>query len=184
MKKIFLLIILIVFTSACSSTKRQGIFKKQEQKESTDKSIQRNILNANLDKTFDAILNGIKWVKWDVAFSNREEGTIILKEAYVYRKEGSLLRIYHWPEGQDLANSRIPDYISKVSTSKDRDLNNSISFTQEAMTINLSEISGGKTNVKFDYAIIPFTLSTTISSQVKSSGYIEKLILEKASKSL
>ncbi len=186
MKKLFLFILLIAITSSCSNVRTGDIFKKpNEQKQKfTGKLTQNNIVNANIEKTFDALIDAAKWSKWDVAFSDKEDGTIILKEAYVYRKGGKLLRIYHWPSGSELASSRIPEYISKISNSKDNTINNSISFTQESMKINLNEISGGKTKVEFEYSIIPFTLSTSISSELNSSGYIENLILKKASESL
>lgn len=186
MKKLFLLILLISLASACSNVRTGDIFQKpKEQKQKTTEKLgQNNVVNANIEKTFDALIDAVKWTKWDVAFGNIENGTIILKEAYVYRKDGKLLRVYHWPEGSHLASSNIPDYIQKVSTSRDSSVNNSISFTQESMTITLSETPNGKTAVKFDYSIIPFTLSKSISSKLESSGYIENIILKKATESL
>lgn len=188
MKRILLLLIIVFFIQGCSGIPRPGIFEesepvaKPEQKED-DKKFSGNILNYGVNQSVKALVEAVEWAKWDIAFINEEAGTIILKEAYVYRKDGKLLRVYHWPEGQYIASSDISDYIDKVTTSSTF-FSEKVSFTQESMRIELTEISGNRTEINFVYTIRPFKLSESIKSRLSSSGYIENLILERASKSL
>lgn len=188
MNKIILFIIALIFVSGCSYVRTPDIFRDESPPDKTpeDKTseIKGNVINAGIEDSLRALVKAVRWAKWDIAFIEEDNSAIILKEAYVYRKDGKLLRVYHWPEGQYIASSDISDYINKIATSGNSFFGDPVSFTQESMRITLTGISSEKTEVDFEYVIRPFKLSESIKSKLNSSGYIENLILEKASKLL
>jgi hypothetical protein len=143
-----------------------------------------NVFNASFNEVWSATLDGLKWMKWAPAFTDELEGTIRLKEAYVYRNSGKLLRIYNWPPSQETAQSNIDDYLLKVS---DYNLGFNLGrpvFTQESMMVRLGGFSESKVKVDIDYEIRPYFTSVGFTDAVKSSGYIESLLLERIKENL
>ena len=64
-----------------------------------------NFIKAPYADVWKAALESVNWVKWNIAFMDEGEGVIRLKEAYVYRKSGKLLRSYTFPSQADIQRS-------------------------------------------------------------------------------
>ena len=113
---------------------------------------------------------------------DESEGVIRLKEAYVYRKSGKLLRSYTFPSQADIQRSDINDYLEKVA--KFQPGTTRTSFTQESLKITLGKVSDDKTEITIDYHIRPYTFDGKIGYEVMSDGYIENLILDRMKEDL
>lgn len=190
MKKLLLLIPILV-VAACSRpsvyvpesyrTKRpDGAETQSKEKESvivtTGKTDAYNNFNAPYDKVWTAALESVQLLKWPVAFADPTDGVIRLKEAYVYRKGGKLLRSYTWPSKQDIQTSSINDYLEKVARYTPGTANTV--FTQENLKVTVKKISDDVSEVKIDYSIRPYTFQGTIGYEVLSNGYIDTMIID------
>ncbi|HEX9830728.1 MAG TPA: hypothetical protein VGA94_03485 [Thermodesulfobacteriota bacterium] len=143
-----------------------------------------NVFDAPFANVWSATLAGIEWMKWIPAFTDESNGIIRLKEAYVYRRSGKLLRIYTWPPRDKLEQSRIDDYLEKVSDyPRSFDWDRPI-FSQESMQIRVIRLSETKTKVAIDYKIRPYLYSGKFEDGTKSNGYIESVLLEKIEENL
>src|SRR3972149_5180422 len=109
MKIIFYLIPLIVILG-CAKSLPQKEARSIKPKE-TPTLKQNNVFNAPFSEVWSATLQGLKWMKWNPAFLEKEDGTIRLKEAYVYTKSGRLFRNYRWPSKEEAKQSDIDDYV-------------------------------------------------------------------------
>ena len=132
--------------------------------------------NAPMPSVFNAAFKSIEFLKWPVAFTDEQEGTIRLKEAYVYNKDGKLLRSYTWPSKADTRRSNINYYLERVARYTPGTADTI--FTQENLKITFKKVSDTVTEVKIDYSIRPYTLEGVIGDEVMSNGYIESLIIE------
>jgi len=139
-----------------------------------------NVFNAPFSRTWSATLEELIWMKWVPAFTDEREGAIRLKEAYVYKKSGNLIRAYHWPSIEEAKTSGIDDYLQKVTYYDNNifDFDKAI-FSQENMEIKVVSISTSQTRVEIDYRIKPYLNSGKFGNQVRSKGYIESLLLQK-----
>jgi hypothetical protein len=145
-----------------------------------------DVLNASFTGVWSAILAGLKWMKWVPAFVDEKQGIIRLKEAYVYRKSGKLIRMYRWPSEEEAKESRIDDYLEKVAF-YDHSIFDSdrVVFTQEIMKIRLVMLSNSRTKVEIEYKVRPYYLdSDRFGEELKSNGYIESLLLKKIRENL
>ncbi len=177
MKRIFYLIPLI-FILGCAKElpQRNGYPFKQKEVTSTKPN---NVFNASFSEVWSATLQGLNWMKWDAAYTDIGDGTIRLKEAYVYRKSGKLFRNYRWPSKEEVKVSNIDDYAEKVAKYGQNILNfDTPVFSQESMTIKVIKLSESKTKVDISYKIKLYLNSGKFASEVKSSGYIESLLFE------
>ena len=143
-----------------------------------------NVLDAPFANVWSATLAGLEWMKWIPAFTDESNGIIRLREAYVYRRSGKLLRIYTWPPRDTLEQSRIDDYLEKVSDYPgsfdwDRPI-----FSQESMQIRVIRLSETKTKVAIEYKIRLYLNSGKFEDGAKSNGYIESVLREKIEESL
>src|SRR3989337_39502 len=163
MKIIFYLIPLIVILG-CAKSLPQKEARSIKPKE-TPTLKQNNVFNAPFSEVWSATLQGLKWMKWNPAFLEKEDGTIRLKEAYVYTKSGRLFRNYRWPSKEEAKQSDIDDFDRPV-------------FSQENMTIEVIKLSKSQTKVNIRYKINLYLDSGKFASGVKSSGYIESLLFE------
>lgn len=141
-----------------------------------------NVFENSYAAVWSATLQGLKWMKWNPAFAEPEEGLIRLKEAYVYRKTGKLLRIYRWPSQDEMNKSNINDYLAKVSiyTVSGYD----VPFSQESMEIRLDKISDNKIRVNIKYNVRPYLGYGKFWDGFKSSQYIESTLLDKIGENL
>ena len=133
-------------------------------------------------KVWTAAVESVKWLQWPPAFVDEESGVIRLKEAYVYRKSGKLLRTYTWPSKDALQTSDINDYVEKIgrySPSTGRTV-----FTQENLKLTLTKQPDDITRVDIDYTIRPYTFSGKIGYEIDSNGYIESRLLERMKETL
>ncbi|MGQ0792796.1 MAG: hypothetical protein ACT4NX_01775 [Deltaproteobacteria bacterium] len=135
-----------------------------------------DVFDASYAAVWSATLLGLKWVKWPPAFSSEAQGLITLREAYVYRSSGKLRRVHRFPTKEEIAASRIPDYLAKVSRGA---YGASVPFTQEFMEVRFVKISESKTQVKITYSVKPYIGAGKFGRGLKSSGYIESLLLER-----
>lgn len=170
MKRIPYLLILIFILSCAKAPKK---FTQIPPKSN-------NVFNASFSQTWSAILAGLEWIKWSPAFMNKGEGTIRLKEAYVYRRSGNLIRAYHWPSIEEAKKSGIDDYLEKVAYYDNNIFDpNKALFSQENMEIKVVSLSKLETKVEINYRIKPYLSSGKFGNQVRSKGYIESLLLQK-----
>lgn len=138
-----------------------------------------NVFDAPFASVWSATLAGLEWMKWIPAFKDERNGIIRLREGYVYRKSGKLMRIYNWPPGKDIEKSSIDDYLEKVSDYPgsfdwDRPV-----FSQESMEIRVIRLSESKMKIEIDYRIRIYLHSGKFEDGIKSNGYIESVLLEK-----
>jgi hypothetical protein len=132
--------------------------------------------NAPMEKVYEAAVRSVAFLQWPIAFSNEEEGTIRLKEAYVYGKGGKIYRSYTYPSHSDTRHSNINYYLERVARYTPGTA--ATIFTQENLKITLKKVSDTKTDVIIDYSIRPYTLDGTIGYEVISNGYIESIIVD------
>ena len=132
--------------------------------------------NAPYDKVFSAAVASVEFLKWPIAFVEQDEGSIRLKEAYVYNKNGKLFRSYTYPTKSDTSSSNINYYLEKVAKYKPG--TSDTIFTQENLKIAIKKTSNATTDVKIDYSIRPYTLNGIIGYEVMPNGYIESLITD------
>ena len=136
------------------------------------------IVNTSEQTAWEATIFSLKWIKWKIFNENYDNGTIVLKEAYVYDDSGSLKRIYHFPPKEEAKVSNISQYLKKITTDNTGSLNN-ISFTQENMRINLTREDIDKIKINIDYQIFPYNQDFELKNQLSSSNYIEDIIFAK-----
>lgn len=134
-------------------------------------------IRARYKNAWKAALESVNYIKWPPAFMQEQDGVIRLKEAYVYRKNGKLVRSYTFPSQADIERSNINDYLETVARYTPGSTRNA--FTQENLKITLNKISDETTEIKIDYSIRPYTFDGKIGYEVISDGYLESLILER-----
>lgn len=172
MKNILIILGLALLIVNCAGVKETEVFK-------SNVKLEDNEFNADLETIISELRPIMKWLKWDIAYTNSNNGLVILKEAYVYRKNNKLLRIYHFPDKEYLNNSRISDYLKKVSKLKYGFLHSSVSFTQETMRIQLTETDESIVRLDIEYLIRTYDTEQKNVHEAQSNGYIEELILDK-----
>ena len=146
------------------------------------KSEEYTNFNAPYNEVWTAALQSVEILKWPIAFVDPAEGVIRLKEAYVYRKSGRLLRSYTYPSKADIQASSINDYLEKVAKYTPGTANTV--YTQENLKVTLKKISEEVTEVNIDYSIRPYTYQGTIGYEVLSNGYIDSMIIDKMKEEL
>ena len=146
------------------------------------KSEEYTNFNAPYNEVWTAALQSVEILKWPIAFVDPAEGVIRLKEAYVYRKSGRLLRSYTYPSKADIQASSINDYLEKVAKYTPGTANTV--YTQENLKVTLKKISEEVTEVNIDYSIRPYTYQGTIGYEVLSNGYIDSMIIDKMEEEL
>ena len=176
MKKIsYLIPLILIFILSCAKAPKKGaqILPKVD-----------NVFNAPFSQTWSATLEELKWMKWIPAFTDEKEGVIRLKEAYVYKRSGNLIRTYHWPYNE-AKQSGIDDYLEKVAYYDDNIFDfDKVIFSQENMGINVVSLSKSQTKVEINYKIKPYLRSGKFGNQVRSKGYIESLLLQRVRENL
>lgn len=168
---LYLILFIFVLTS-CSGVRDVEVFKSEVE-------LEENEFNADVKTVISELRPIMKWLKWDIAFTSSETGLVTLREAYVYRKKGKLLRIYHYPDKQYLETSTITDYTKKMTELKYGFLHGEIAFTQETMRIIITKIDQSKVRVDMEYLIRTYDEEYKKLHDAQSSGYIEQLILDK-----
>jgi len=140
---------------------------------------EENVFNASFTDVWFATLDGVQWIKWPPAFVDEKTGEIVLKEAYVYKKSGNIIRTFTWPSGEIQNFPEIDDYLSKVALYDVGSNGRRPIFSQEMMRIKVSRLSNTKTKVDIDYTIRPYLDSSNFADEVKSNNYIETVLLVK-----
>ncbi len=148
----------------------------------TGKSEEYTNFKAPYNDVWTAALESVEILKWPIAFVDPTEGVIRLKEAYVYRKSGKLLRAYTYPSKADIQTSSINDYLEKVAKYTPGTANTV--YTQENLKVTVKKISDDITEVKIDYSIRPYTYQGTIGYEVLSNGYIDSMIIDQMKQKL
>lgn len=139
-----------------------------------------NVFDALPEQVWSPTLAGLRWMKWDTVFIDEETRNIRLKEAYVYKKFGKMFRIYNWPPVTKTDAASIDEYLEKVAR-YDNDASgfDRTVFSQENMQVRLFKLSQSQTKIDIDYVIKPYLESGKFGERIRSSGYIESLLLEK-----
>jgi hypothetical protein len=191
MRKLALIIPFLIISAGCSSKsvyvpksyrmkKADSSQTESEKKEGALVTYGRQErgtnFNAPYDQVFNAAVESVQFLKWPIAFVEQDGGSIRLKEAYVYNKNGKLFRSYTWPSKSDTSRSNINYYLEKVA--KYTPGTADTLFTQENLKIEVTKVSEDVTSVKINYSIRPYTLAGTIGYEVMSNGYIENLIVD------
>lgn len=145
---------------------------------------EENVFNASYTDVWFATLEGVHWIKWPPAFVDEKTGEIVLKEAYVYKKSGNIIRTFTWPTGEIQNFPDIDDYLSKVAFYEISSNANRPVFSQEIMRIKVTRLSNTKTKVDIDYFIRPYLNSANFAEEVKSNNYIETVLLVKIKEKL
>ncbi len=191
MRKLALIIPFLIISAGCSSKSvyvPKSYRMKKADSSQTDKDKKEGAVvtsgieeqgtnfNAPYDQVFNAAVESVQFLKWPIAFVEQDGGSIRLKEAYVYNKNGKLFRSYTWPSKSDTSRSNINYYLEKVA--KYTPGTADTLFTQENLKIEVTKVSEDVTSVKINYSIRPYTLAGTIGYEVMSNGYIENLIVD------
>ena len=202
MGKIIIIVVIIFSTASCSTfhpyrkvlpDKSTQTRKYERKPESTTPPIARkkkpslpskeeveeNVFSASFTDVWFATLDGVQWIKWPPVFVDEKTGEIILKEAYVYKKSGNIMRTFTWPTGEIHHFPDIYDYLNKVAFYDNSANTSRPVFSQESMRIKVTRLSNTKTKVDIDYVIRPYLDSGDFTNEVKSNNYIETLLLGK-----
>lgn len=187
--KYFIALVFLISFASCSKIPTGDIFKKpkvKKTKSTPKKEVWTNseILNANYDEAWNAAIESIKWIKWKTFLTDKKSGSIVLKEAYVYKKDGNLKRIYHWPPKDQILNSDMSEYIKTISNIKDPATLENTGFTHENMKITLKNSENNKVKIDLEYTVFPYLKSMILGNQIESNNYIESLIIEKTKENL
>ena len=187
--KYFIVLMMLISFASCSKIPSGDIFK--EPKPEVDKTIPKKEiwsnsgdLNGTYDEVWYATIESIKWMKWKTFLTDKKSGSIVLKEAYVYKKDGNLKRIYHWPPKDQILNSDMREYIKTISNIKDSAILDNTGFTHENMRITLKKSEDNKVRIALEYSVFPYLKSMILGDQIESNYYIESLILEKTKENL
>ena len=181
----YLFFIFLIFCSSCANIYREEIKREPEKKDvyrkPADEKIYRNsvIVKATEQEAWDATLYSIGWIKWKIFKEDYQNGTITLKEAYVYDDNNSFKRIYHWPPKEKALLSNMTDYLNKVTVKNSRTDFKQIIFTQENMKFTLSRSGKNRIKITVDYQIFPYSRSFKLGEQLNSNNYIESIIFNK-----
>ncbi len=181
------MILAAVTLVSCSKIPTDKIYKKPENKipqTKKDKPVKKQASNSIIvetteDKALDATMFAVKWVRWKLFSENYSNGTILLKEAYVYSENGKLKRIYHWPPKGSIEQSDITDYLKKIVIPDSSIQFSDVAFTQENMKIIISETPGGRIKITAEYLIFPYMKDLRLGPQLHSSLYIEEILFSK-----
>ncbi|HSE83932.1 MAG TPA: SH3 domain-containing protein [Thermodesulfobacteriota bacterium] len=144
-----------------------------------------NVFNSSAEEVSAALLEALKWMKWQPAFVEEGQRRIRLKEAYVFRQSGKLRRIYHWPPIGAAKQSSIDDYLEQIAYyENDFFYADRAILSQETMEIEIISLPNSQTKVVIDYRIRPYVESGKFKEQIKSNGYIESLLLDRIRENL
>ena len=181
----YLFFIILIFSVGCANI-HKDIFKRKPEKKETYKPLLEEkkyknfiIVNSSEQEAWDATLYSINWIKWKIFTEDFQDGTIMLKEAYVFDDNDKFKRIYHWPPKDKALKSNISDYLRKVTNYNSTVPMKEISFTQENMKIKLSKSGTGKIKITLNYQIFPYTRNFTLGNQLQSSYYIEDIVFSR-----
>jgi hypothetical protein len=155
------------------------IAKQKKPSLPSEEEPEENVFNASFTDVWFATLEGVQWIKWPPAFVDEKTGEIVLKEAYVYKRSGNIMRTYTWPTGETRNFPDIDDYLNKVAFYDSSANTNRPVFSQESMRIKVTRLSNTKTRVDIHYAIRPYLDSANFANEIKSNNYIETLLLAK-----
>lgn len=189
------LVVITIYLSACAGVNIPDIIKipKEEDKErDTPSTVEERVteprnyqeFNSPREQVWQAASDAIYWLRWKPFRFDRQDNIIVLKEAYVYEREGSVRRIYTWPPMDMLERSDLRGYLRSVSAESERQIINNAVFTQENMRIRIMNAGGGRTAVTINYEVIPHFRDGSIGNIIASSKHIETLILNYMEKSL
>ena len=140
------------------------------------------IVKASYAQAWVAALKSVEYLQWPIAFVDEHEGVIRLKEAYVYRRGGTLNRMYNYPSQAEINASNINDWVEKVT--RVRPVSSTTAFTQENLKIQLEKVSDNETKVDIDYSVRPYAMDGKIGYEALSGGYIESIIIERMNENL
>lgn len=184
-----LLLVPLALLFACSSfsfndliPNRSGTRVYTHKKDETTKptsSDSANIFNTNFKHALSATLEGVIWLKWEPVYINEDDGVIILKESYVYKRDGRLNRRFSWPPANIYNHSDINDYLKRIGEYNTFSYNQKPLFSQERMKIKLKQLSTHKIKIDIEYQIKPFLASGHFGDELLSNGYIEQQLLDK-----
>ena len=205
----YLLVILLYLLSGCSiikssrevkptdtkptrkyerKTESSQISKPEDSKQSAPSKLEpsedEDVLNASFTDVWFATIGGIKWMKWPPIYVDEKQGEILLKEAYVYKKGGSIVRTFKWPDLDSRTTTSIDDYLQKISFYNPSNVVSRPIFSQESMTLNIKSVRNTKTKVEIEYKITPYLESGEFAKDVKSNDYIESVLLKKIKENL
>lgn len=134
------------------------------------------IIKAAYAQAWIAALKSVEYLQWPIAFVDEHDGVIRLKEAYVFRKGGTLHRMYTYPSQAEINASNINDWLEKVT--RVRPTSSTTAFTQENLKIKLEKVSEEETKIDIDYSVRPYAMDGKIGYEALSGGYIESIIIE------
>lgn len=160
------------------------ITKRKKPSLPSKEEAEENVFSASFTDVWFATLEGVQWIKWPAAFVDEKTGEIVLKEAYVYKKSGNIMRTFTWPTGEIRNFPDIDDYLNKVAFYNNSAGTSRPVFSQESMRIKVTRLSNTKTRVDIDYVIRPYLDSANFAQEVKSNNYIETLLLVKIKEKL
>ncbi|MGI9534898.1 MAG: hypothetical protein ACR2NW_08095 [Thermodesulfobacteriota bacterium] len=182
----YVFVIIFIFSLSCANIHKDVFRKKPEKKETykqseieTKASKNSITVNSTEQEAWDATLYSIGWIKWKIFNEDSQNGTIVLKEAYVFDDNNKFKRIYHWPPKENALKSNITDYLRKITFKNPNVPIKNVSFTQENMKFKLSKSATGKIKITVDYQIFPYMKNFKLGNQLKSSYYIEDIIFGK-----
>lgn len=140
-----------------------------------------DIFTSSLNKLWRNAKATADWMKWEIAIKDYNRGFIQLREAYVYKKNDKILRIYHWPSKKYLNSSDIKEWLKVVSNYSDYKTSGlKPVFSQEYMIIRFVRLTKTQYEVRIEYKIRPYYEDgASFNDRASSSGYIESLFFDK-----
>jgi hypothetical protein len=140
------------------------------------------VFNGSYDEVWSATIAALEALDWKIQNQDSLKGKIQFETSYVYSpKFGERYRIYFEPTNEQIKDSKIMAYLRQISdfekiTPPPAPPNPQ--FVKEKLSVDVKSISPSETEVKVNYKIMPFfDYKIGYLGTVKSSGYLEKMVL-------
>jgi hypothetical protein len=138
------------------------------------------VFSAPYDRVWEATLQAVSGLGWDVKSADEARGVVRLAPSYVYNPSfGEYKRIYREPTREEAKNSKIKPYLRRISYYEKNTPMNPL-FVREDMTIEVKSLSSQETQVKVNYKITPYYDYTVgYVGTIGSKGRVEKALFKK-----
>lgn len=172
-KRLFVLGFLL-FASGCVGTvpldaPKKGLYENEPA-----------LFSAPHDRVWEAALQAVSELGWDIGSADKERGVIRLVPSYVYNPFfEEYKRIYREPTREEAKDSNIKPYLRRISYYEKNTPMNPL-FVREDMTIEVRSLSPQQVQVKISYKIVPYYNYTVgYVGTVKSKGRVEKALFKR-----
>lgn len=172
--KPFIPLLLLIITTSCIGTEplyapKRGFFENRPQ-----------TYNASYQVAWDAAIQAVEELKWDINVPDMEKGKIKLMTSYVYNSGfEEYTRIYVEPTNEQIKKSRVRPYLRKIAYYR-QDTVFFPMFVNEDLTLVVKGVNDWETEVYVKYRVRPYyNYKVGYNGTLKSKGTIEKKLYKR-----